>query len=139
MYNHPKASHNPNTIDKLAQITKKKLLIVGNTSKQLLENITHSAYKKYIALSLVGALTAGGVGHYINKDKDASPNQTTLSIEDTDMLLDETTCSFSQQKLPFWDNNPDFFVKDLQLKRETLASGVHVIRDAGLTFYIVQK
>lgn len=139
MYNHPKNSHNPNTIDKLAHIAKEKLLIVGNTSKQLFENIRHSTVKKYIALSLVGALTIGGTVHYINKDKDASPNKTTLSVEGTDTLLPETTCSFPQQKLSFWDTNPDFFAKDITLKKETLAPGVHIIRDVGLTFYIVQK
>jgi hypothetical protein len=42
----------------------------------------------------------------------------------------------------FWDLNPDFFDKSIiskPLKRETLAPGVDVIRDVGLTFYIVKR
>jgi hypothetical protein len=42
----------------------------------------------------------------------------------------------------FWDLNPDFFDKSIisqPLKRETLAPGVDVIRDVGLTFYVVKS
>jgi hypothetical protein len=41
----------------------------------------------------------------------------------------------------FWDMNPYFFDKSLisqPLKRESLAPGVDVIRDVGLTFYVVK-
>jgi hypothetical protein len=37
---------------------------------------------------------------------------------------------FEQHHLAFWDDNPQFFASNLPLKRDTLAPGVNIIRDA---------
>ena len=45
---------------------------------------------------------------------------------------------FEKHSIPRRDNHPEYFKKDLKTTIELLAPGVKIIRDAGLTFYIVQ-
>jgi adenosylmethionine-8-amino-7-oxononanoate aminotransferase len=84
------------------------------------------------------------------------PRGVKLTVVGTSFLLNNalTSCSsspdtvsplapkivyiFEKHSIPHRDNVPEYFQKDLKVKHETLAPGVHVVRDAGMTFYVVQ-
>ena len=79
-------------------------------------------------LALTGAWTFAT--YQIFKDKDSA------QIE---QVKDLKWYPFEHHHLAFWDDNPDFFAKNLAIKKEMLAPGVVIKRDAGLTFYIIQE
>ena len=110
-----------NTINQSSEQWEKKI------SK--LESLKVFLQKKYISLALLAALTGGWafVGYQAFKDKE---------IEN---VKDLQWYPFEKHHLVFRDDNGDFFAENLQLKRETLAPGVEIIRDAWLIFYVVQK
>ena len=60
-------------------------------------------------------------------------------IEKIEKANDLKWYPFEHRHLPFRDDNKDFFTDNLQLKKETIAPGVNIIRDAWLMFYVVQK
>lgn len=88
--------------------------------------------KKSVQAALILALTGAWTftGYQIFRDKDSA------KIE---QVKDLKWYPFEHHHLTFWDDNPDFFAKNLAIKKETLAPGVVIKRDAGLTFYIIQE
>ena len=46
---------------------------------------------------------------------------------------------FPDEKLHEWDDNPDFFKKEVIYLRENPAKRISLIRDIGLTFYVVRR
>lgn len=88
--------------------------------------------KEYVKWALILALLGvwGTITYTVLKDK----NETKIEQD-----KDTSWYPFEYHHLPFWDDNPTYFTKNLQPKIETPALGVKIIRDAGLTFYIVQK
>ena len=97
----------------------------------LLESTQDYLKNKYVQAALVLVLLgAGGTVVYTtlkDKDKDA-----------IELVKDVSGYPFEYHHLAFWDDNPQFFDSKLQLQKDTLAPGVHIIRDAGLVFYVVQ-
>ncbi|MCX6824080.1 MAG: hypothetical protein NT085_03050 [candidate division SR1 bacterium] len=87
--------------------------------------------KKSVQAAIVLALAGAGTFAEYQIFKDKEP----IKIE---QLKDLKGYPFEKHHLAFWDDNKDFSTKNLPLERETLAPGVNIIRDAGLTFYIVQ-
>ncbi len=86
----------------------------------------------YIASALALALLAWGwyLIHQTTRDKSENNNK--------ELVVKKDPYPFEKHTLEYRDNNTTFFTKNLQLQKETLAPGVHIIRDAGLVFYIVQ-
>ena len=106
--------------------------IWSNDTNDKDNKVTDFLKKKSVQAAIVLALAGAGtfVAHEIVKDKDAT------KIE---QVKDLKWYPFEHHHLAFWDDNKDYSTNNLPLKRETLAHGVRIIRDAGLVFYIVQS
>lgn len=81
-----------------------------------------------LALTLLGGWWYLGYNALRDKNKEKIEN-----------VKDLKWYPFEQQHLAFWDDNTEYFAENLQLKKETIAPGVVIIRDAWLIFYVVQK
>jgi len=91
---------------------------------------TKFSLNKKITTGLLALTLLGGwyLWYTILKEKDKIEN-----------VKDLKWYPFERQHLSFWDNNTSYFTKNLKLKKETIAPGVVIIRDAGLIFYVVQE
>lgn len=98
-----------------------------------LESMKLLFQKKYIQSALLLALLGtGGIVWYdiMNKSHEKEKIETIKNLK---------WYPFEKHTLDFRDNDTTFFTKDLQLKKETIAPGIEIIRDVGLVFYVVQK
>lgn len=87
--------------------------------------------KKSIQAALILALsgTWAFVAHQIIKDKDKAQIQQENTL---------ASYPFEYHHLTFWDDNPQYFEQNLDVEKQVLAPGVTIIRDAWLTFYVIQ-
>jgi hypothetical protein len=105
-------------------LEKKENLTLWDKTKQ---KVIHNISKLLIGATLLG----GGV--YKSMDTHNTPSQHTITALTTSL-------PFEKNVLLFWDDNPDFFDTTLfgkELPKKVLAHGITIIRDAGLTFYVL--
>ncbi len=95
-----------------------------------LESLKFFLQTKSIQLALLTALGGswGLAAHNISTNN-----------EKNEQSIEKESYPFPRHHLDFWDNDTTFFDKNLQPKKETLAPGVEIVRDARMTFYVVQK
>jgi hypothetical protein len=84
--------------------------------------------------ALIAATVASGVGYEGTKViQDMFP-------QGKEIIIETSKLPFEKHHLSFRDDNPDFFADKFgdTLHKETIAKGITIIRDAGLTFYVLQ-